>query len=180
MIAISQSYTFFCPLLRQTRALREARALQAWRSRGFRSPVEAGEVVLERITPNGNRLVLQRARVGNVVAEASIFAAHYHCDAVVSEVAKVRYADIAVIRRAISIDAQEMALLQLISPARRNPRASRQKSSRYAGSRIELRHGSISMVGVLPGKGHWRMLAAELGVSPAFYRELAAPASGSV
>ncbi|MFP4125671.1 MAG: cyclic nucleotide-binding domain-containing protein [Alphaproteobacteria bacterium] len=42
--------------------------------------VEDGEVHLRRHQPGGAALVVQRARRDDVFAEASLFAAAYHCD----------------------------------------------------------------------------------------------------
>lgn len=49
--------------------------------------VQDGEVALERLSANGQLLIVQRARAGDVLAEASFFAEAYHCDAV----ARCRY-----------------------------------------------------------------------------------------
>lgn len=45
--------------------------------------VLVGAVNLERVGPNGERVVIHRARAGTSFAEASVFAERYHCDAVV-------------------------------------------------------------------------------------------------
>lgn len=44
-----------------------------------------GRVHLERVGPNGERLVIHRAMAGTSFAEASIFSERYHCDALVIE-----------------------------------------------------------------------------------------------
>lgn len=44
-----------------------------------------GRVHLERVGPNGERLVILRAMAGTSFAEASIFSDNYHCDALVIE-----------------------------------------------------------------------------------------------
>jgi CRP-like cAMP-binding protein len=41
-----------------------------------------GALRLERVTPLGARLILQRATAGEIVAEASCFADTYHCDGI--------------------------------------------------------------------------------------------------
>jgi CRP-like cAMP-binding protein len=136
--------------------------------------VDAGEIILERTAPNGVRLVLQRARAGDVLAEASIFATQYHCDAVVSENAEVRLADIAVFRRAINDDAQEMGVVAAHL-------ARQAQSARFRAEILALRRTDHRLdawldlnAGRQPAKGQWRELAAELGVTPeALYRELA-------
>ena len=51
--------------------------------------VHVGELVLERHEPGGRRLLLHRARAGSVIAEASLFADRYHCDAVARRDAEI-------------------------------------------------------------------------------------------
>ena len=51
--------------------------------------VHVGELALERHEPGGRRLLLHRARAGSVIAEASLFADRYHCDAVARRDAEV-------------------------------------------------------------------------------------------
>jgi len=41
-----------------------------------------GEVCLTRFSPEGAEIILHRAREGGFFAEASLFGAHYHCDAI--------------------------------------------------------------------------------------------------
>ncbi len=47
--------------------------------------LRAGRVQLQRHTTNGARLILQNAGPDIVLAEASAFSEHYHCDALVTE-----------------------------------------------------------------------------------------------
>lgn len=47
--------------------------------------VVAGRVRLLRVTPDGATVSLHLARPGEMFAEASLFSAHYHCDAVAEE-----------------------------------------------------------------------------------------------
>lgn len=44
--------------------------------------VAAGEVILERHTQAGQKVVLHRAGAGGLIAEASLFSQSYHCDCV--------------------------------------------------------------------------------------------------
>lgn len=57
---------------------------QGTRARGL-FVVAAGRVHLERVGPDGERVVLHRASAGSSFAEASVFSESYHCDAVVVE-----------------------------------------------------------------------------------------------
>jgi CRP-like cAMP-binding protein len=52
--------------------------------------VESGVVRLERKTVDGRLLVLHSAHAGDPLAEASMFAGSYHCDAVAAEACRVR------------------------------------------------------------------------------------------
>lgn len=59
--------------------------------------VNCGCVTLQRISLNGDRLVLHRAISGGYFAEASIFSDLYHCDAICTEagsVLKIAKADV--------------------------------------------------------------------------------------
>lgn len=47
--------------------------------------LKSGRVHLERVGPNGERLIIHRAASGTSFAEASVFSEHYHCDAIVVE-----------------------------------------------------------------------------------------------
>ncbi len=51
--------------------------------------VDTGRVHLERVGPNGERFVIDRASPGTSFAEASVFSERYHCDAVVIEAGEI-------------------------------------------------------------------------------------------
>ncbi len=42
----------------------------------------SGALRLQRVTPDGGAVTLHQVRPGEMFAEASLFAAHYHCDAI--------------------------------------------------------------------------------------------------
>jgi CRP-like cAMP-binding protein len=52
--------------------------------------VEAGRLRLLRVTADDRRIALHTARPGELFAEAALFAAAYHCDAVAATAARVR------------------------------------------------------------------------------------------
>src|SRR3990170_4818423 len=52
--------------------------------------VTAGELRLVRALPDGFQLTLQRAGAASILAEASLFADRYHCDALAAEESMVR------------------------------------------------------------------------------------------
>ena len=67
--------------------------------------VISGELRLVRALPHGTPLTLQRAGPGTVLAEASLFAERYHCDAVASDDALVRVIPVRRLKAALALDA---------------------------------------------------------------------------
>ena len=61
---------------------------QSARTRGL-YVLKSGRVHLERIGPNGERLIIHRATSGTSFAEASVFSERYHCDAIVMDAAEL-------------------------------------------------------------------------------------------
>jgi CRP-like cAMP-binding protein len=66
--------------------------------------VKAGMVRLVRTLPHGLDLTLQRAAAGAILAEASLFADRYHCDAVVSEQSTLRVVPLREVKAALRED----------------------------------------------------------------------------
>lgn len=136
--------------------------------------VLSGEVVLERNSRSGVRLVLQHARSGEVIAEPSIFAARYHCGAIATTTSTVAFAPVEAIRSTIMEDAA--ALEALARRFARDVQAARFRAEILSLRRISDRLDAWLDLsgGVLPEKGGWISLAADLAVTPeALYRELA-------
>ena len=136
--------------------------------------VRAGRIVLNRTTPKGTALLLQTAREGDVVAEASAYSERYHCDATALEPSTVETVSKADFRRMLSADrdlaeAWERRLAHAVQDARMK---SEIRTLRTVAERLDAWH---SLNGdALPPKGRWQELAGELGVSrEALYRELA-------
>lgn len=135
--------------------------------------VLTGEIALERISNSGDRLILQRVRAGDIVAEASYFARHYHCDATSvtkSEVASVPRSHLEVASRSdprlMEIFARHLAK-ELQQTRVRAEILSLHRVSDRLDAWLSLHDG------VLPDKGRWLMLAHEIGITPeALYREL--------
>lgn len=73
--------------------------------------VTEGAVRLERITPRGARLILQRATAGEVLAEASCFADAYHCDAVATTRSRLSALPLRTFRQACAADPALLAAL---------------------------------------------------------------------
>jgi CRP/FNR family transcriptional regulator, dissimilatory nitrate respiration regulator len=136
--------------------------------------VRSGEVMLERVLPQGGRLVLQRAAAGDVLAEASVFAARYHCDAVVKATAGITRVALSDLHDAARRDPALMTgfARHLAHQLQRARHQSELLALRGVGDRLDAWLGLNS--GTLPDKGRRRDLAAALGVTPeALYREMA-------
>jgi CRP-like cAMP-binding protein len=136
--------------------------------------VRSGELRLLRDQPEGRSLVLQRAGAHQLLAEASMFASHYHCSAVAACDSTVA---------AIPVERVRTRL-------RDDPATAGAWAAYLAGEVQQARFRSevLSLKGVaerldawlawhetgLPPRGEWHVLAREIGVSPeALYRELA-------
>ena len=135
--------------------------------------IEDGAVHLERLQINGQAMCFQRARPGDVLAEASIYAEAYHCDARIVESARVR----------------RLSVKRLIKRLEAEPRLSWAWQARLAltvqKTRLLAEIRGMKTVeqrldawmdhnGALPTRGQWQTVAQELAVSPeAFYREIA-------
>jgi CRP-like cAMP-binding protein len=135
--------------------------------------VLTGEIVLERMSVTGSRLILQRAKAGDIVAEASCFAQSYHCDArseAKSEVASIPRSRLEIVFRSnsglVAMFAQHLA---------RGLQQTRIRAEILSLHRLSDKLDAWLHIydSVLPDKGRWLILAHELGVTPeALYREL--------
>ncbi len=135
--------------------------------------VTSGEVQLVRHQKNGAALVLQRALPGDILAEASLFATSYHCDA---------------IARTDSV-LKSIGRNTLLALFRENPTLAEAWSARLAREiqAMRLRNEILSLKtvaerldawlawhGNMPAKGEWNQIARQIAVSPeALYREFA-------
>lgn len=134
--------------------------------------LRSGSVALERHLPSGDPFVLHIATAGGFLADASLFAEHYHCDgvvrtdAIVASIPKARF-----IQRLQNAPEMLMSLL-----ARTSHEVQRQRARveilrlKRLSDRLDIwleLHG-------LPEPGGWVQIAEAIGVSPpALYRELA-------
>lgn len=136
--------------------------------------VLVGEVRLLRNQRNGTVIVLQRARAGAVLAEASLFSDRYHCDAVAASVARMRSMPLAALRAAFRADAN-------FAEAWATHLAQEVQGARFRAEVVTLRTVASRLDAWLawqggppPSKGEWKQIADQIGVSPeALYRELA-------
>jgi CRP/FNR family transcriptional regulator, dissimilatory nitrate respiration regulator len=118
-----------------------------------------GQILLLRHQPHGTTLVVQRASAPALLAEASIFASAYHCDAVAKSAVVTRAIDIIVMREVLrhNQDLNDACMAYL---------------AREVLARLDAWLAENG--GHLPVRGGQSLLAVEIGVSPeAFYRELA-------
>lgn len=134
--------------------------------------VKSGTVTLLRHQEDGHPVILQRACPGDILAEASVFAANYHCDAVAStEVVADVYAA-SEVRRLIETDiafcrAWAAALSHQLQAARRRAEL---MSLRMVSERLDFWFAWNE--GRLPETASWKDVAEGIGVSPeALYRE---------
>ncbi|MEP4378491.1 MAG: Crp/Fnr family transcriptional regulator [Alphaproteobacteria bacterium] len=132
-----------------------------------------GEAHLVRFDENGGAVILQRTGPGGVIAEASLFANSYHCDAVAREATTVQSIPRSTLRKRLrSEPAFAEAFMAHLAHEVQNTRF---RAEVLSLKTIEARLTAWeSWHGALPPKGEWKSLAQQIGVSPeALYRELA-------
>lgn len=140
--------------------------------------VREGELHLLRRTASGTAVLLQRARAGEVLSEASVYSGTYHCDAQALVDSRLTLLPVAAFRAGLAADASAMEawaahLARSVQQARMRAEL---RSLRTVAERLEAWLGDGRP---LPDKGGWQDLAAELGVSrEALYRELARRRAG--
>ena len=132
-----------------------------------------GEVHLVRFETNGGSVILQRSGSGGVVAEASLFAQRYHCDAIARSATAVQSIPRRPLRDRLRRDPN-------FAEALMTHLAHEVQITRFRTEVLSLKTVAASLdaweawYGGLPPKGEWRDLAHQIGVSPAaLYRELA-------
>jgi CRP-like cAMP-binding protein len=133
-----------------------------------------GSAHLVRHQSNGAVLVLQRAGPASILAEASMFSERYHCDAVAVAATQTRAIAKPVLRAALArdLDLAEAWAAYLAREVQATRMRAEILSLRTVAERLDSWIAARSKG--LPGKGEWRSLAADIGVSPeALYRELA-------
>jgi CRP-like cAMP-binding protein len=168
------------------RALANERGLKAGEAlfrRGAKTEglfeVVAGRVRLMRVDRSGREVVLHVAGPGETLAEASLFSAQYHCDAIASTNAIVRvYPKREVLNAFEENPKAAQAFSAMLAHQVMNLRARiEQRNIRSAGERV--RHFLTLNAGddgrTINLSGTLKDLAAELGLShEALYRTLAA------
>ena len=141
--------------------------------------VGTGRVRLARVDRAGHEIVLHVAGPGETIAEASLFAGHYHCDAIASTDAVVRiYPKTAVLaafdKDRAAAQAFTATLARQVMKLRtrieqRNIRSARERVRHYLALNVGADGRTVELAGTL------KDLAAELGLThEALYRTLAA------
>jgi CRP-like cAMP-binding protein len=135
--------------------------------------VTSGTIRLERVLPQGTSLTLQLATAGFIVAEASLFAARYHCDALAEgEAIVVKLPKASVLAQFSDPTCARLLLQNLAYEVQQTRIHAEILALRTVAERLDA-WLDVNGSG-LPQKGTWRRLAAELAVSPeALYREIA-------
>jgi len=135
--------------------------------------VQSGEARLIRRHMDGSVVVLQRAMIGSVLAEASLFSSVYHCDAIVNT---------RLVAHLIPRSKMKALFESNVSfaGAWAGHLADEVRNARLRAEILSLKTVSqrlsawIANTGSLPAKGSWKAIAQEIGTSPeALYREIA-------
>ena len=136
--------------------------------------VEKGLVELARHQIDGTSIVLQRASCKSVLAEASVYSDTYHCDAVATLSTSIyELAKSSLLKRLREDDNFSYLWAARLAREVQNSRfRSEILSRKTVAARLD---GWLAWQGnKLPGKGQWKSIAAQIGISPeALYRELA-------
>mgnify|MGYP001039277814 CR=1 FL=1 len=135
--------------------------------------VTKGAAQLRRQQAAGSVLVLQRATGGDVLAEASLFATHYHCDAMALVPTETLAVGVAALRRQLAVE-------PALAEAWAAHLALEVQAARLRAEILALRTVADRLDawlawhdGKLPPRGEWKLVADEIAVSPeALYREL--------
>jgi CRP-like cAMP-binding protein len=136
--------------------------------------VREGGIQLLRRHAEGSEIVLHRVLPGGLVAEASLYAPRYHCEAVAEgQTLLARIPRDAVLEHQLR-DAQwlQQFSAHLASEVQRARARAELLSMKKVGERLDA--WLTLNGGEMPERGRWVHWANELGVSPeALYRELA-------
>jgi CRP-like cAMP-binding protein len=140
--------------------------------------VVAGRVRLTRVDRAGHETVLHVAGPGETLAEASLFAAMYHCDAIASTDAVVRVYPKAALLAAFEADPKSMQAFTAMLARQVMDLRTRIEQRNIRSARERIRHFLALNAGAdgktIDMRGTLKELAAELGLAhEALYRTLA-------
>ena len=168
----------FNDLAPQTRCLDEGEALFQQGDEAIAIYwVEQGRLHLKRCTFDGRAVLIHTAHAGEFLAEASLFADSYHCDAVASEGSVVHvYSRAAVLNMIQSDPAVAMTLLATVARQLQKARQRLElRNVRSAAERLMLHlHLQADQDGRVTIAGDLQDIAAEVGLTrEALYRTVA-------
>jgi len=135
--------------------------------------VSNGQIDLVRHSVAGRAIVLQRAARGDIVAEASLFAEYYDCDAIAAASASALCIPKRIFRDRLRTDPDfaESWTAYLGQEI---------QTMRFRGEVLSLQTVAarldawLALHETMPPRGEWKNLALQIGVSPeALYREIA-------
>jgi CRP-like cAMP-binding protein len=134
--------------------------------------VVSGQVAMERGLASGHPLVLAEMRDGQLLAEASLFVDHYHCDAVARAPTELLVLEkTTLLERLNTVPGTGASLLAETS---REVQRLRSRIEILRLNRVADRLTAWLDLYGPPGKGGWVTVAESIGVTPeALYRELA-------
>lgn len=135
--------------------------------------VRHGLVHLIRHQPDGSALILQRAGIASILAEASLYSPRYHCEARAEAAAMTWAIPCTVLHQSLE-KSPELALAWSRHLAHEVQQA-RLHAEILSLKTVAARFNAwLAWHGSLPERGRWSAVAYEIGVSPeALYRELA-------
>lgn len=133
--------------------------------------VITGRVRLMRHLPDGKELTLQIAGPGDLLAEASLFAERYHCDAMADRDTQLSGIDRTVFRQFLMANPE--TLLALTRRVCREVQTLRGRIELSGLRKVSERLDAWLVFNGEPEGRSWKDVASEIGVSPeALYREL--------
>jgi CRP-like cAMP-binding protein len=137
--------------------------------------VREGHVLLRRALKDGGLLTLHSANAGDLVAEASLFADHYHCDAVTDRSTKVSGIPKAKILENFGNGSSGKQLsVRALERTTRELQALRTRIEIMRLRKVTDRLDAYLELNGPPKEGGWVHVADWIGVTPAaLYRELA-------
>ena len=136
--------------------------------------VASGRVDLTRYHTNGNSIVLQSASGPSVLAEASLYADTYHCDAYLAEQSAIQHVSKMWFTSLLSGDPQLAGLWarHLAGEVQSARHQCEILSCKTVAERLDA--FLVLEDHILPPRGRWKDIADRIGVSrEALYRELA-------
>ncbi|WP_300064406.1 Crp/Fnr family transcriptional regulator [uncultured Roseobacter sp.] len=137
--------------------------------------VKEGRVRLQRPLEEGGLLTLHTAAIGELVAEASLFAERYHCDALVGDQTEMAVLPRqALIKKLVDRTSDASLAMEALASTARDLQALRARVEIMRLRRVSDRLDAYLDLHGTPVRGEWASVADWIGVSPpALYRELA-------